>query len=1327
MSFGREMKDFVSSFTSSYKMFNDAEEGQARRDYYKSLSGAPGEGDDRFNQFFGSGQQAKGGTGSGTNGSGTSGGGAYGGGGRAHIPSAEQQKLATTYTDYLVQKGYTPEAATGIVANAWHESAGFQPWIGGDHKDGQPQSFGLFQFNRKGELPGLEKFAAANKRDIKDPYTQLDYVDSRMRETGLFDKLNGLKDPNATTKLFSDAYERPSNPLMNSRLGYAQTLWGLYSKGASGSATAGGAPATGAPQPPQATREPQPLTGGKKQDWVPGGDTMAMGAPQGGPAVGGDDEEMWAPTQFAAAGGTVERVDGPAVGDEDRIAAMEAQIARMEAMNRAQQRYEGQTRSQFATNMGNFNTLFNARSGAQDPMQVQARAMQMAQSSGLPLQGYQNREMAAWAKQYPAYAQASPFGFQFKTPAASPRPTTPAVQAPTQTAAQQGMASADWRQWTGGPGTKNAYARGGMVEPDVPLDEEGNPLPADVPRGNYRLERDVRADTARPLVVGEDETFDPNDPRLQDDGSATQFSTEPRRAPRDAQAPISVTRFMDPPMEAPAVGAGDVVAANAGRGGADVDTQVGYPRNAPEPGAAEIAGRNPGRGTSRGDDRPNIDLPEEGPAVGAEDVVGINPGRGRSRGAVPPAEGEEPKVAAKGNPKGNKVAAAADKPARGARAVSAPAVGEGEVGAVDNSANLVSKAEIEANNMTPQEVAQLQGARAQARRIQANAGADPDKAFAPTDAQGNSQVKVGDTLVARNAGIGSGLKAIASMFGLNSQGAVGDHAGVSQFAASKNAMPPQQYNEIARTVDPEGTMTEGQRNEAIIAELHKHGQATGRPEEAAQAIGQVMLNQRQQVQFHGALAEHLMAQGDMKGAIRALQEGYDAIPDGNTVVVDEAQDGTPVFRQLDDHNRVVSEGAITPEAVKAQIALAKSGRAYDQMVIRTASGGGAGGPGGGQAAGPAVPTTEAAGAAPGNPEGNARQSLPRTYSDIEPRPTMPPGYLSGLSRPAAEHARKRFETEVLDPWKQRAADWTTAHREDVRDERAAQRDEKRDERQRLMFEQQQTLQNQRFEQQEKMRREADKQRDELTARTEQFRQTQESAREKARLEAQQRQLEQQRNAPDNDVSGMKDGQLDQFKTALTQSLTRAYLDDKGQPRTIQNGTPDGMVADEAGLAQMYKPQTRELLTDTAIQIARWNRGMAAERAADVAVTMLSAQGQGVAGQLGKANAGAAYRTQDDPSLGKEATWVDFGGGNRFVMPKAVVERIDTLRGTIAQDLRRSAEQYNSDKNKQYDKAGVKKNAMDRLRARNHDRMMNDATGARPGGSGLVPAVDPNED
>jgi Phage tail lysozyme/Chaperone of endosialidase len=130
------------------------------------------------------------------------------GGGGGSDSDTSQAPRSRQFMDYLTEKkGYNPNVAAAIVGNAYHESGGLNPTILGDNNN----SYGLFQFNKNGEQPAFRQWAADNKRDIADPYAQLDFVHERLQGpyADTLKAMNNAPDAATAASHFMRGYERP--------------------------------------------------------------------------------------------------------------------------------------------------------------------------------------------------------------------------------------------------------------------------------------------------------------------------------------------------------------------------------------------------------------------------------------------------------------------------------------------------------------------------------------------------------------------------------------------------------------------------------------------------------------------------------------------------------------------------------------------------------------------------------------------------------------------------------------------------------------------------------------------------------------------------------------------------------------------------------------------------------------------------------------------------------------------------------------------------------------------------------------------------------------
>lgn len=482
--------------------------------------------------------------------------------------------------------------------------------------------------------------------------------------------------------------------------------------------------------------------------------------------------------------------------------------------------------------------------------------------------------------------------------------------------------------------------------------------------------------------------------------------------------------------------------------------------------------QNPGRGE---DDR-YLAAPDRAAPVGAIDIVGSNPGRGRDDRylaapdypdrapfiiGTPPADRPDegrryPEASPKGEPKSEprpKNAITMKKPpARAAR----PAVGGDEETGLTGGAlpvrpdpnvrNYVSDAEAKANNLTDAQRNELN----EARRASARMSQERGEAETANMAQGTGPRpwKPDTSVDPVGAAVGSGLKFLQKAFGFDSaQPAVGTdptrQRNLAAYAANAGS-DPEATAVVEKTVDPEGKLHPAQRSAAAVTAAHQFGEKSGNPEKGAELVGTVLQTYRERTMQAGAAAEQALAQGDTVAAIRALKDGYDHIPNGNTITINEKQgpNGEAVgyqYAMLAPNGKVISQGEVTPDLLKKMADLAKSGQAFDQSMIQTASKAATPAPAGAvdpaarpDAAGPrqqapAVQVASAqpsavsppAGPAAGATSSDASDPMPvppkvRPYEQVEPRPRMAPGVEASKENVAY------FNSRHLKPWEDRA-------------------------------------------------------------------------------------------------------------------------------------------------------------------------------------------------------------------------------------------------------------------------------------------------------------------
>jgi Phage tail lysozyme len=144
--------------------------------------------------------------------------------------AVSEQYITNLQNDF----GLTREQAVGVVANLSHESAGMNSGINqggqigspsGNTADDNANGFGIAQWGgvRK---EGLIAYAKQNGLDPSSQEANYGFLKQELKGeySGVIDAVKGTGSAEEATKVFSQQYEKPSDPQMESRLQIARDL-----------------------------------------------------------------------------------------------------------------------------------------------------------------------------------------------------------------------------------------------------------------------------------------------------------------------------------------------------------------------------------------------------------------------------------------------------------------------------------------------------------------------------------------------------------------------------------------------------------------------------------------------------------------------------------------------------------------------------------------------------------------------------------------------------------------------------------------------------------------------------------------------------------------------------------------------------------------------------------------------------------------------------------------------------------------------------------------------------------------------------------------------
>ncbi|WP_063057961.1 phage tail tip lysozyme [Nocardia sienata] len=155
---------------------------------------------------------------------------AYSGVSAQPIGEGVMAKLEDLYK-YLLEKGFSPAQAAGILGNFQVEAPGFNT---GAYNPGEA-AIGLAQW-QGGRRANLEAFAAAQGKSVTDWKTQIDFMVHEMRgtpgisgmgarsESAAYNSLMGAGSASAAAQVFDGEYERSSGDARGQRVANAESI-----------------------------------------------------------------------------------------------------------------------------------------------------------------------------------------------------------------------------------------------------------------------------------------------------------------------------------------------------------------------------------------------------------------------------------------------------------------------------------------------------------------------------------------------------------------------------------------------------------------------------------------------------------------------------------------------------------------------------------------------------------------------------------------------------------------------------------------------------------------------------------------------------------------------------------------------------------------------------------------------------------------------------------------------------------------------------------------------------------------------------------------------
>jgi hypothetical protein len=145
----------------------------------------------------------------------------------------------------------------------------------------------------------------------------------------------------------------------------------------------------------------------------------------------------------------------------------------------------------------------------------------------------------------------------------------------------------------------------------------------------------------------------------------------------------------------------------------------------------------------------------------------------------------------------------------------------------------------------------------------------------------------------------------------------------------------QEMQAAKQAVDPEGKLTDSQRNIAALGSVYQFWANKGEPEKAQRVAFQMLQYYRGATQRYAAIAAKAAEGGNMDLATKAALKAYANVPDGKDLEIMPNPDGGLMYTYTDSNGDVIAKGVATPQQLAASaMGLAQGG--FDKALLSAA-------------------------------------------------------------------------------------------------------------------------------------------------------------------------------------------------------------------------------------------------------------------------------------------------------------------------------------------------------------------------------------------------------
>ncbi len=179
----------------------------------------------------------------------------------------------------------------------------------------------------------------------------------------------------------------------------------------------------------------------------------------------------------------------------------------------------------------------------------------------------------------------------------------------------------------------------------------------------------------------------------------------------------------------------------------------------------------------------------------------------------------------------------------------------------------------------------------------------------------------------------------AKTFGLDQVGGIRTNRqriAAQQYAQGKGGLSDEEMAAVKKSIDPQGKLSEAQRNIAALGSVYQYQMNKGNPEGAQRIAFQMLQHYRAASQRYAAIAAHAVEQGDLDLATKAAVQAYANVPDGRDLAIFKDEDGRLNYSYTDAQTgKTIAKGIATPQQLASSaMGLAQGG--FDKALIAAA-------------------------------------------------------------------------------------------------------------------------------------------------------------------------------------------------------------------------------------------------------------------------------------------------------------------------------------------------------------------------------------------------------